>query len=212
MKIHPSEEALEDLLLSLDSERGTVLDHLLSCPYCRSKLYFLPRPERPPLEGEIRFGVPSYDRGLAETGRAVESFERALKEERRAAPGLYVELTEAPTERRESLAVDPRFQTWGVAELLVERSLEVSPKDPTHGEKLGLLALALMNHLDASRYGTERIEDLRAQAWAHVANACRLRSDLLGSEEAFGHATSHLEKGTGDSLERAVLLDLEASL
>lgn len=212
MKIHPSEEALEELLLSLDSERGTVLDHLLSCPYCRSKLYFLPRPERPPLEGEIRFGVPNYDRVLAETGRAVESFERALKEERRAAPGLYLELTEAPAERRESLMADPRFQTWGVAELLVERSLEVSPRDPAYGEEMGLLALAVVNHLDASRYGTERIEDLRAQSWAHVANACRLRSDLLGSEEAFGHAALHLEKGTGDSLERAVLLDLEASL
>jgi tetratricopeptide (TPR) repeat protein len=212
VKIHPSEEALEDLLLSLDSERRITLEHLIGCPYCRSKMYFLPRPERPPLEGEVRFGVPNYDRVLTETGRAVESFERALKEERRAAPGLYVELTEAPAEQREGLAVDPRFQTWGVAELLVERSLEVSPRDPAHGEKLGLLALALMNHLDASRYGTERIEDLRAQSWAHVANACRLRSDLLGAEEAFGRAASHLEKGTGDSLERAVLLDLEASL
>lgn len=212
MKIHPSEEALEDLLLSQDSERRITLEHLIGCADCRSKLYFLPRPQRSPLEGEVRFGVPSYDWVLAEAARAVEGFERALKEERREAPGLYLELTEPPAEAREGLAADARFQTWGVAELLVERSLEVSPRDPAQGEELGLLALALVNHLDASRYGAERIEDLRAQAWAHVANACRLRFDLQGAEEAFAHAASHREKGTGDSLERAVLLDLEASL
>ncbi|HSN85802.1 MAG TPA: hypothetical protein VL025_03545, partial [Thermoanaerobaculia bacterium] len=212
MQTHPSEEVLEDFILSQDRGRLAVLWHLIGCTSCRSKFLFLPRPERPPLEGEVRFGVPDYDRVLAEVGPVVRSFERALKEERAAAPGLYVELTEPPAEQRAVRVADSRFHTWGVAELLVERSLEVSSQDAAFGEELGLLALRLVEHLDASRYGAERIEDLRAQAWAHVGNACRLRFDFQGAEEAFGHAFSCLEKGTGDSLEQAVLLDLEASL
>lgn len=212
MKTHPSEEVLEDFILSLDRGRLAVLDHLIGCASCRARLLFLPRPERPPLEGEVRFGAPNYDRVLAEVGPVVRSFERALKEERAAAPGLYVELTEPPAEQRAVRIADPRFHTWGVAELLVERSLEVSPQDAASGEELGLLALQVLEHLDASRYGAERIEDLRARAWAHVGNACRLRFDFQGAEEAFAHAFSYLEKGTGDSLEQAVLLDLEASL
>ncbi|HSK77183.1 MAG TPA: tetratricopeptide repeat protein [Thermoanaerobaculia bacterium] len=206
MKTHPSEEVLEDFILSQDSGHQAVLQHLIWCPSCRSKLLFLPR-----LQEVGRSAAPDYDRVFEEARRAVESFERALKEERGAAPGLYLELRAQPPEWQVILIANPRFQTWGVAELLVERSLEVSPRDPAYGEKLGLLALELANQLDASRYGTERIEDLRAQAWAHVGNACRLHSDLQGAEEAFGRAFSHLEKGTQDALERAVLLDLEAS-
>jgi len=39
-----------------------------------------------------------------------------------------------------------------------------------------------------------------------------VRSDLRGSEEAFAIAFSHLAKGAGEPMERAVLLDLKASL
>ncbi|HSK79808.1 MAG TPA: hypothetical protein VLQ45_25360 [Thermoanaerobaculia bacterium] len=80
MQTHPSEEVLEDFILSQDRGRLAVLWHLIGCASCRSKLLFLPRPERPPLEGEVRFGAPDYDRVLAEVGPVVRSFERALKE------------------------------------------------------------------------------------------------------------------------------------
>ena len=212
MKTHPSEEMLEAFIEALDDRGLAVVDHVIGCPYCRGRLYFLPRPERPPLEGEVRFGVPSYDRVLAGVTPAVRRFELALKEERAAAPGLFVELTEPPAEARAARAGDPRFHTWGVAELLVERSLEESSKDAEYGEELGRLALRLCDHLDVPRYGAERMEDLRAQAWAHVGNARRLRFDFPGAEEAFRHAYAGLEKGTGDVLEKAILLDLEASL
>ena len=45
----------------------------------------------------------------------------------------------SPPRHRDLLLRDsPRFQTWGVFELLVERSLEVSIQDPAFGEHLGL--------------------------------------------------------------------------
>lgn len=43
MKIHPNETKLEELLLSLDCGHREVLDHLLRCPACRSRLFYLPR-------------------------------------------------------------------------------------------------------------------------------------------------------------------------
>lgn len=209
MKIHPSDEVLETLLLSLDRGTEKAFRHLIWCGYCRSRLLYLPRRQE-----ETETVQPGrYDRAFDEGRRALEEWEAVLAEERENAPGLFVELLERPAVERDGLlAGDPRFHTWGVLELLVERSLEVGPHDPEHGEELGRLALYLAGRLDAARYGAERIGDLRARSWAHVANARRIRSDLRGAEEAFQRAWADLEKGTGDLLERAILLDLNASL
>lgn len=216
MKIHPNDEVLEELVLSLDDPHRSLLRHLCWCGYCRSRILYLPRPL--PIHPKDAIGNPkagSYEAGLAESRRVLSECEAVLEKERDDAPGLFVELFEQPAEDldRDLLLRDsPRFQTWGVFELLVERSLEVSIQDPAFGEQLGLLALRLSDHLDPERYGAERIADLRARAWAFVGNACRLRSDLQGAEEAFEQAYQQLKKGTRDCLERAIFLDLKASL
>ena len=214
MKIHPNDDVLEELVLSLDDQRRSVLRHLCWCGYCRSKLYYLPRPL--PIHPKDAIGNPkagSYEAGLADSRRVLSEWEAVLEKERDDAPGLFVELFEQPAEDRDLLLRDAfRFQTWGVFELLVERSLEISIQDPARGEHLGLLALRLSDHLDRGRYGAKQIADLRARAWAFVGNACRLRSDFQGAEEAFGQAYQQLKKGTRDGLERAIFLDLRASL
>ncbi len=107
---------------------------------------------------------------------------------------------------------DSRFHTWGFFELLVDRSREDSFTNVGRAEELAELALQLADKLDASRYGAERIEDLRARAWGAIGNACRVRSDLAAAETAFEAAFVHLRQGTRDGLERACLLDLRASL
>jgi tetratricopeptide (TPR) repeat protein len=214
VKIHPNDDVLEEFVLSLDEGHRSLLRHLAWCGYCRSRLCYLPRPL--PLHVKDALGNPKagiYEVGLAESRRAVSEWEAVLEKERDDAPGLFVELFEQPDEDRDLLLRDsPRFQTWGVFELLVERSLEASIQDPAFGEHLGLLALRLSDHLDRGRYGAERIADLQARAWAFVGNACRLRSDFQGAEEAFGQAYQQLKKGTRDGLERAIFLDLKASL
>ena len=214
MKIHPNDDVLEEFVLSLDGPQQSLLRHLGWCSYCRSKLYYLPRPL--PIHPKDAIGNPktgSYEAGLAESRRALSEWEAVLEKERDDAPGLFVELFEQPAEDRDLLLRDSaRFQTWGVFELLVERSLEASIQDPAFGEHLGLLALRLSDSLDRGRYGAERIADLRARAWAFVGNARRLRSNFQGAEEAFGQAYQQLKKGTRDGLERAIFLDLKASL
>lgn len=210
MKIHPSEELLAGMLLSVEGLYEETLRHVLVCRDCRARCAYLPR--RGGSAAERTGTGPDYDRAFERGRQAVLDLETALERERDEAPGLFVALTDRPLEEREILLQDARFRTWGLTELLVERSLEVSTRDPGYGEELGLLALRAADGLGVERYGAARIEDLRARAWAHAANACRIKSDLQGAEEAFQHAWGHLEKGTGDFLDKAVLLDLYASL
>ena len=219
MKIHPNGFVLEDFLLSLSNERLHVLDHLIQCPACQEQVLAIRRRHPGPVAKKVAevLGWPGdparYNGPIQESEVVAEGHLAVLKEERAVAPGLYVELLKHPAEQREFLLQNsPRFHTWGVFELLVERSLEETPRAPAHGEELGLLALRLSEYLDANRYGAGLIEDLRARAWAHVGNARRVRSDLPGAEKAFIVAYRHLKAGTRDSLERAILLNLEASL
>lgn len=214
MKIHPSDERLEEVLLSLEGGHREVLRHLTRCSRCRARLPALPRGEA--VSGERADGeeaAPDYARALAASFAAVAEREALLARERREAPGLFVELMEEPADRRGSLVErDPRFRTWGLVELLVERSREMCTRVPARAEEMARLALKVLDHLDAGRYRAGLIEDLRARAWAHLGNALRVASDLQGAEQAFTTARGHLDRGTGDPIERAVFLDLLASL
>lgn len=212
MKIHPHDDILEEFILSLDSDHLAMLRHLQWCAYCRSRLAYLPREAR--AEAAAAGRIAAYEIALEETSRTVAGCEASLEHERDEAPGLFLELLEQPAEQRETLlgAGATRFHTWGVFELLVERSLEITIQDSPQGETLGTLALRLSAHLDVARYGAQRIADLQARAWAYIGNARRRRFDFAAAEEAFQTARSILKQGTGDILERAILLDLRASL
>jgi tetratricopeptide (TPR) repeat protein len=116
-------------------------------------------------------------------------------------------------EQREMLLRNSqRFRTWGLLELLIDRSRETGIQDPRRGEELGWLALKVAGLADADRYGVGRLHDMRARAWSHVGNALRIQSDLQGASIAFQRGRKHLELGTGDLFELALFLDLEASL
>ena len=70
----------------------------------------------------------------------------------------------------------------------------------------------VLDRLDPDEYRVEAIENLRARAWAYVANSRRVKADFRGAEEAFALAFASLKRGTLEPMERAVLLDLKASL
>lgn len=155
----------------------------------------VPWPEKP---------LPDYSSAFDRAEEVVRVRRAALEKERAEAVGLFNELLARTPEGREMLLRNyRRFQTWGLLELFVERSQE---------EELGRLALVLAGSLDATYYGAERIEDLRARVWGQLANYRRTISDLRGAEEAFAMAFAHLQEGTEDVMERAILLDLRSSL
>lgn len=137
----------------------------------------------------------------------------ALQKERAEAPALVAELVAAQPEKRNLLVGNSlRFKTWGVYELLLERSWELRTLRRDHAEELARLALVLSTYLDPSYYAAELIEDMRARAWAYIANLQRIASDLAGANQAFEVSYAHLMRGSREPLERALFLDLKASL
>ncbi|HET9228453.1 MAG TPA: tetratricopeptide repeat protein [Thermoanaerobaculia bacterium] len=208
MKIHPNDLTLEELLLAVGSDHQSVLDHLIRCESCRRRVQELRL--RPTLTtGDF----DPYAEALDRSEPWADAHSRALARERSQAPALFVEITGYGVTQRDLIVRnDPRFRTWGLFELLIERALETAIRDSGYAEELGILALRLSDQLDPQVYDARLIEDYRGRAWAHIGNARRLRSDLRGADEAFEKGDAYLRKGTQESVERAIFLDLNASL
>jgi tetratricopeptide (TPR) repeat protein len=216
LKIHPNDALLEELMLVLGSGHRALLEHMVVCTHCRSRLRFLSDPggRGPKRESKVlEWGPSGYDTSLERSARVLRSREAALGKERSEAPSLYVELMEHPAGQREFLLRNvPRFHTWGFLELLVQRSWEMAISSPSYSEELGRLAILVSECLSLDVYKGELVEDLRARAWAYIGNSQRVQSNLQEAERSFEVAYFHLKRGTRELLERAIFLDLKASL
>ena len=168
--------------------------------------------------GELEIAEPGsgllVEPGSGGPGSWLAALNRArleLDRERAAAPALAAELLALPAgQRREQLLREPRFQTWGLCELLLARSLE--PMEPAAAAVLAELALAGLDRLDPERHPAPVAGDLRARAWAAAGEARRRQGDLAGAEEALRAAAASLAQGTGDPLVEARLLEFEAAV
>ena len=219
MKSHPHDLLLQELVAALPGEPQRVLDHLLACESCLRRLQALMRtqpsdPSETVASLERRRGEPvNYEPALDRAAHALRHLESMYERERVEAFGLFAELVRHPVERRILIVRNcTRFHTWGLCEILLRRSREQNFQDAVLGESLALLALEVLDRLPPSEYGAEPLEDLRARAWAYVANSRRVKSDLRGAEDAFALAFASLRRGTQEPMEKAVLLDLKASL
>jgi tetratricopeptide (TPR) repeat protein len=212
LKTHPTDLHLKALYLEQGSDHRKVLDHLAGCARCRERVAELSSPKvRKPEASDMPDMVESPSGEPLDP--RVFPFCLLLLQERAEATHLLVDLLRKPASRRETfLQIDSRFRTRGFVELLVARSLEAAPQDPDHADELGRLALTASSLLDAGLYGAAPIEDLRARAWGHIANARRVRSDLDGAEQGFISAKEHHQRGTQGPLKIAHLLNLEGSL
>lgn len=212
MKQHPTDLHLEGLL-DQDPDRRKILLHIAECDRCRARLAAIWRGLRSRDSSGSEEDLDEPDPAQAIRESRAHPFALLLWQERNGALELFARLCREWVAQRYSLIrSDPRFRTWGLFELLVERSLATVTQDPGFAEELGALALSLSERFEGTLYGTHAVEDLRARAWAHIGNAQRVRSDLAGAHQAFAYARDHLRKGTQDPVELAILLDLEASL
>jgi hypothetical protein len=209
-RIHPNQPALLSLIEGSEHDYRSTLEHLLDCPSCQKKVKGLlhPSPVRQTQALSpfvLSTGAPpDYDSCLSFDVEELRRRHQAFRQERTEAAALLSELMEATPEQQVALVEkDPRYSTWGALEALLERSREESFVDPLRAQHLGALALALADRLDDGYYGSERVEDMRARAWASIANARRVSSDLQGAEEAFQLAFALLRNGTEDLFERA---------
>ncbi len=191
--------------------------HLFLCPECRAKL-----PEIGP-EAEVlfdrmfagrRFTVPpgAYEHVTESVAEKLRIAGLAIERERADAPTLWAELESQPPARRTLLVENAsRFQTYGLTELLLGECRRIWSEDPARAEELAELALAVTYRLERRIHGPALLNDLKAEAWAYVANCRRIRSDLRSVSEAFEIADEFHSRGTGDPSEEATLLDLKAS-
>jgi tetratricopeptide (TPR) repeat protein len=219
VKIPPRLWSLQELVSALQEQR-VLIQHVLSCARCRSRIEAIFRDRRGTPIDQLAAVLVWRGRNQADYSQALATAEdqflvhaQALARERAAAPARLAELLEQQPERREILMRNHRrFQSWGLLEHLIDHSWKKCFSDPLAAETSARLALSLADVLDEDCYGAERLEDLRARAWGFVGNALRIRFELDRSAAAFARAFTHLRKGTGDSLERALLFELQSSL
>jgi tetratricopeptide (TPR) repeat protein len=233
---HPTLEEIERFLDDdLPPEESRALQrHLFTCPRCEERMIgllpgaLLDEELAPgeaavgdgasePFVGEVAAPSPEYSdllRRVVEQARSdLERRGSHLDRERTNAALLWWEIEPlAPEQRRVVVWNSPRFQSWGLFELLLDLARQTVANDPGYGRELLELALALAVHLDPRRYGPGSVEAARARAWAYLANALRLLADFAGSEEAFQNAEVHLAQSWLDPLDEALLLELKSSL
>lgn len=204
MKIHPSDLLLTEAVKERSSHRS-VFEHVDSCTWCRQRLKAI-------VGHQLERKPPDYGPILDRSFRSLKRWEAEYASERAEAPEFFSALLNMPKGRQEMvLRNHRRFQTWGLLELLLSESREQVFDDAQASEELATLGLKLARYIDSSHYGVERVQDLRARAMALIGNSRRVRFDLAGAELAFGQANRHLSAGTRDSLERAAILELQAS-
>jgi tetratricopeptide (TPR) repeat protein len=151
---------------------------------------------------------------------ALEEFEEVftklgarLERERADASGLADEVLRQPRGRRRWLIRNTRrFQTFGLAEFLLDRVRELWHGDQGEAEQITTVALEICEVLDEHVYCVELIHDLRAQTLAYLANSYRLLRHLRNVEEIFQAASFHLVKGTGDPTLQALVQSFKSQL
>ncbi|HZF07511.1 MAG TPA: tetratricopeptide repeat protein [Thermoanaerobaculia bacterium] len=136
-----------------------------------------------------------------------------LTREREATAERYADLmARTPAERKPLVHADRAYQTWCLGEQLIDQCHRELYADRSAAEEMASLALTVADELDPAWYGSGLINDLKARAWAALGEARRAGADLRGAEEAFTEAESRLGEGSGDALEEAQVLELQAAL
>jgi tetratricopeptide (TPR) repeat protein len=131
----------------------------------------------------------------------------------REAPEQLRKLEELPVpEQHRWIEEDESLHTWGLCQLLLQRSREALADDPARALTRAELAAAVSRHLGAV-YDPDWVLDLRARACAYLGNARRVLSELWSAEAAFRDAESCLAQSrSGNRWAEAEVVDLKSSL
>jgi tetratricopeptide (TPR) repeat protein len=192
--------------------------HLSTCSACRRRLRREVRNggailQRLHLEDQRGSTLAEYDDLFERISvKTLDRFQH-LQKDRSSVPQLLQEILELSDRDRLTAAQhESRFCTAAFVEGLLEAARKTWSDEPYRAESLSHLALLIADRLDRQSYSDGLVNDLKARAWAFVANARRIQSDFRGAEDAFHEAEDVLGEGSGDPLEWARLLDLKASL
>lgn len=207
---HPDRATLEAFLLGrlVAGQRKDVFLHLLGgCSICQESMdpltgaMFHPGAQEPALSTELD---AAYD--VAISAACVKAM--AWHESVAAREDL-----DAKVERllRGAVPAEASFWTWALCENLIERTRNLRHQ-PSDMLRFATLAQQAADRVEAVERGPREIADLRADAWAELANAYRASDDLLQAETMMARALELQAAGTGSELLLARLADLSSSL
>lgn len=200
---HLDAAALERLLaMDRTAEQNAQLFHLLAvCPRCREVGGWL-------LELHQAEALPTV----------FGPIDAALARSRAEAPRLLEELARLdPEDRFARLRIDPRFVSWGLCELLVQKSRQAAPEEASEALHFADLAVHVVEMIPGGEPFEEQwVYQLRSLAWAALGNARRVQGDLALAEKCFQMSDSWWDAGTAGSEDalgyEPVLLVLKAPL
>lgn len=222
MTAHPDREVLEQFLqggLSPNEVEG-LASHLKLCLKC----LFLAREGMAETEPELNQNIRRYVLPQVYSQEVrYQSFEALMIQadrrrdvitaEREHASHLLVELERRSLAgRRRAIRSTPRYQLFGLSELLIESSREECFRDKVLAKELAYLAREVSDALDPRIYLPTTVADQRALARAVLGNARRVSSDLHGAERAFQAALPLLKEGNPTSSVPADVWSLLGSL
>lgn len=215
---HPTRETLEGFLRSSlpAPQVKATLAHLLSCDRCHEDLEPLAtvmwKPDSAPEPILSPEEEAAYDASISAAFTMALGRERDLGSEREVAERKLAEILRDPRSAEALLSETSLAPTWGLCEVLLEKSRELRQTDRAAMLRLAVLARHVADRLDPAVYGRERRTDLQARVWAELSNAWRLSDDLSQAEAAMACARDLRLRGTGDPLLFARIADLRASL
>jgi tetratricopeptide (TPR) repeat protein len=215
---HPHREILESFLLSrlpADEAKATVGHLLTGCERCQDELSPLSMamftPDTAPERTLSAQEDDAYDRAISAAFTKALARDQALAAERGSAAAKVAEILGA-LRRGETPALPEGAVSWGVCELLLEKSRELRNSDREGMLQLANLARLAADRLDPAAHGAGQLTDMQARAWAELANAFRIADDFPQAEAAMACALDLRAQGTGDALLYARIADLNASL
>ncbi len=101
---------------------------------------------------------------------------------------------------------------WGLFRALLDAAAWYRGRDPQEAADIARLALAIADLLDPSAVGGRAAaSDMRAKAWATLAECRLLAADLDGARRAIAEAWKWNEEGTSDPLDQAELWSCDAA-
>lgn len=192
MTSHPTQDELERFLTARlePAEQRRVVGHLLAgCAVCRRS-------------AAVRKGGGSVPRGR--DGREAEDrkLERALQALRARAAG----------QNAANPPAEPRLRGKELVEALLRRSFALRYTDSRAMEDLTFQALMAAESLEREDGPQAGIRDVRARAWAELANAFKVGEKYAEAEAAFRRGRALLQQGSGDPGLLAHVSWLEACL
>jgi tetratricopeptide (TPR) repeat protein len=214
---HPSAAELDRFLLGEMSPReaAPVISHLLSgCSHCREAMAPLASvvfaagpmaPEVAPSSGT------EYDFPMFKAFAAARQF--ATNAAREKSIGDSGAAPQTVTRRPPALAVLAASDaSRDLSEALLEQCRDLRSSDPEGMILSASLALSLIERAIAQNGDSAEMADREARAWAELGNAYRVADDMIAAEAALSNALARSNRGTGDPVLLARVMDLTASL